>query len=131
MIVRFQGGGAPGEGSLVMRRLDGAGIEGPLARFGAGFAQWLLSQGYTRSSVDHHLGLMGWLSRWLVGTGLGADAVSEVVVHRFRTGPKARWRWAADSGAGTVAGISSPAGGGRVAGVGDGPVGAARCAVGI
>jgi integrase/recombinase XerD len=68
----------------VVRRLDGKGIEGPLAPYGAGFAEWLIGQGYAMSSVSHHLGLMGWLSRWLAKEDLGPDALSEAVVHRFR-----------------------------------------------
>ena len=75
---------------MVMRRLDGAGIEGPLAPYGAGFARWLFSQGYTKSSVNHLLGLMGWLSRWLAQQDLGADVISEVVMHRFHAGQRQR-----------------------------------------
>lgn len=69
-----------------MRQLDGAGIDGPLAPYGAGFAEWLMDQGYATSSVGHHLGLVGWLSRWLAEEDLGTDDLSEVVVHRFPAG---------------------------------------------
>jgi hypothetical protein len=116
MIVRFPGVGAPGRRDhVVMRRLDGAGIEGPLAPHGAGFARWLFSQGYTKSSVDHLLGLMGWLSRWLAQEDLDADVISEVVVRRFHAGQSAGRGWAAEGGAGTVAGVSSRAWGGMAA----------------
>ena len=69
-----------------MRQLDGAGIDGPLAPYGAGFAEWLIDQGYAMSSVSPHLGLTGWLSRWLAEEDLAPDALSEVVVRRFRAG---------------------------------------------
>jgi hypothetical protein len=68
-----------------MRRLDGSGIEGPLAPYAAGFARWLLNRGYKRASVDEPLGLLGLLSRWLARESLDALAVSEVVVDRFHT----------------------------------------------
>jgi integrase/recombinase XerD len=67
----------------MMRQLDGGGIDGPLAPYGAGFAEWLIGQGYAMSSVSHQLGLAGWLSRWLAEENLAPDALSEVVVHRF------------------------------------------------
>src|SRR5258706_10219202 len=108
MIVRFPGVGAPGRRDhLVMRQLDGAGIEGPLAPYGAGFARWLFSQGNTKSSVDHQSGLMGWLSRWLARKNLDADVISEAVVRRFHAGQSAGRGWATEGGAGTVAGGSS------------------------
>ena len=72
-----------------MRRLDGAGIEGPLAPYAAGFARWLLNRGYKRASVDEPLGLLGLLSRWLAKAHVAqrhcaAAGVSWGGAHRLR-----------------------------------------------
>src|SRR5260370_30912201 len=101
---------------MVMRRLDGAGIEGPLAPYAAGFAEWLIGQGYAMSSVSHHLGLTGRLSRWLAGEDLAADALSEGMMHRFRAGQGAGGPRATACGVGADAGVFPPRGGGSAAG---------------
>jgi hypothetical protein len=116
---------------LVMRRLDGAGIEGPLALYGAGFAEWLIGQGYAKSSVSHHLGSMGWLSRWLAEQDLAADALSEVVVHRFRGSQATGRPEAIELGAATAADVSSWAWGGCARGADDGRVATAMSAGGL
>jgi hypothetical protein len=69
-----------------MRRLESASVGGPLGPYAAGFAEWLISQGYALSTVGHQLGMVDWLSRWLAGEGIAADALSEVVALRFRAG---------------------------------------------
>lgn len=103
-----------------MRRLDRVGLEGPLGPYAAGFTEWLIGQGYAISSVSHHLGAMGWLSRWLAVEDLGPDALSEVVVHRFRAGQGTLWTQAAGRGDETAADLSSRAAGGTVGGTGAG-----------
>lgn len=90
-----------------MQRLDGAGIEGPLAPYGAGFAQWLVSQGYATLSVHRHLKAMDWLSRQLAGSDLSTETMSEEVVHRFHRAAEAAWRWAATSGTRTATEVPS------------------------
>ena len=101
-----------------MRRLQDAGIEGPLAPYAAGFAGWLVGQDYGMSSVSHHRRLLGWLSRWMAEEGLAADGLSEVVIHRFRAGKTAGWPWEAERGVTTGADLSSRSWGGAGAGAG-------------
>jgi hypothetical protein len=115
----------------MMRQLDGGGIDGPLAPYGAGFAEWLIGQGYAMSSVSHQLGLAGWLSRWLAEENLAPDALSEVVVHSFRTGQVADWPRATACGAKTAADVSARPGSDAVTGAGAGRVAAAMSAVGL
>ena len=58
-------------------------IEGPLARYAAGFAAELTAEGYTGWSISRHLRLMAHLSAWLQGQGMDAGQLSPAVIDRF------------------------------------------------
>jgi len=61
-----------------------------LADRAAGFAAYLASRGYAKSSVEHHLYLMADLSAWLAGRGLDAGDLAEPVAGRFWEDLRAR-----------------------------------------
>jgi integrase/recombinase XerD len=58
-------------------------VSGPLAPFAEGFVVELSVRGYTPGSAHQQMCLMAHLSRWLEAGGLGAAALSPMVVQRF------------------------------------------------
>lgn len=65
-------------------------VTGPLERYAAGFVAELVGVGYRPVSAAFQLQLMAHLSRWLVGEGVGLEALSPADVDRFLA-----VRWAA------------------------------------
>jgi integrase/recombinase XerD len=57
--------------------------EGPLVPFVDGYRQELLRRGHTPGAVKHHLVLMGQLSRWLSGEGLGVGELTQARAEEF------------------------------------------------
>ena len=58
-------------------------VMGPLEPVAEGFVDWLAGLGYTSASVADYARRMGWLNDWLVGQGLGVDALTGPVAERF------------------------------------------------
>ena len=58
-------------------------VLGPLSAFAVGFADELTRQGYRPRVGGNHMRLLAHLSRWLMGEGLGADALHTTEVERF------------------------------------------------
>lgn len=58
-------------------------VSGPLKPFAAGFADWLMRQGYTPISATFQVCLMAHLSRWLASEGLTPCTLSMSDVERF------------------------------------------------
>lgn len=58
-------------------------VSGPLEPLAAGFADWLVRQGYTPTSATLQMYLMAHLSRWLAGEGLDLRRLSMPQVDRF------------------------------------------------
>jgi len=60
-----------------------ARVRGPLEEYAAGFCGELARLGYTADSASGQMFLMGHLSRWLAGEGLGASGLTPEVSGRF------------------------------------------------
>jgi len=58
-------------------------VVGQLSAFATGFGGELTRLGYTRASADTQIRLLGHLSCWLEGEGLGPDKLCETAVERF------------------------------------------------
>jgi site-specific recombinase XerD len=58
-------------------------VSGPLAPFAEGFVVELSARGYTPGSAHAQMCLMAHVSRWLEAEGLGAAALSPMVIKRF------------------------------------------------
>ena len=66
-----------------MSRPSRVRVTGPLAPHAAGFRQELSQQGYTPHSASNQLQLMGHVSRWLAGCGLGVAELNPARVEEF------------------------------------------------
>jgi hypothetical protein len=55
--------------------------DSPLVPFAAGYERKLLELGHKPGAVAKYLGLMGQLSRWLAGEGLGVGDLTPARVH--------------------------------------------------
>ena len=60
-------------------------VDGPLAPYADGFRIELVRQGYSPWTAVLHLQLMGHLSRWLAGQGIGGSVVTPELVRVFLT----------------------------------------------
>ncbi len=65
-------------------------VRGPLADDAAGFAEFLIGQGYTAGSARLQLQLMAWASRWLDAEGLEVAGLTDLEAERFIAARRAR-----------------------------------------
>ena len=63
--------------------LRGRAVRAPLVPFVDGYRQELLRRGHAPGAVKHHLVLMGQLSRWLSGEGLGVGELTKARAEEF------------------------------------------------
>jgi integrase/recombinase XerD len=65
-------------------------VRGPLAGYAAGFAEFLVDQGYTAGSTRLQMHLASQLSRWLEAEGVDAAGLTELEADRFIAARRAR-----------------------------------------
>ena len=66
-----------------MTETFGAGVEGPLAPFAAGFEEALVADGYSEVWAGHVMALAAEVSQWLGERGLGAGDLTGEVIREF------------------------------------------------
>lgn len=70
--------------------VSGVRVCGPLADYADGFGVFLAGQGYAPGSVGLQMHLVAQFSRWLVGEGVQAAALTELEAERFIAVRRAR-----------------------------------------
>jgi hypothetical protein len=65
-------------------------VRGPLADYAAGFAEFLVGQGYTAGSTRLQMHLVAQLSRWLEAEGVDVAGLTELEADRFIAARRAR-----------------------------------------
>ena len=63
--------------------------EGPLGPWAPGFAEWLGARGFAPETVAGYLRWLGWLSGWLAGRDLAADALTGALAEQFAASMRA------------------------------------------
>ncbi len=70
----------------------GVRVRGPLSKYAAGYAEFLVAQGYVEGSARLQVHLVSQLSRWLAGEGVDVGGLSELEAERFIAARRARVR---------------------------------------